>query len=339
MKPNIFVYKNLKNEDHFTNSLGYLLNLFPKELGDRFIAKLATSSGKSANYLGKFKKAEFTGFNFQNEDSTSKPDLIINTDKFKIFFEIKLTAPLSNSQLERHLSDVKKSKGKLVLISNINTKISEKILLEKDYLKPSNNEHFLWADFVQIFNYKFRKNNLGELLFTDFRHSMKLNGIDERRIVGANDNLYVGGSKAQKIILDKLGSILKEIGFKVWSLPQDHTIRVYPLKMKIRPLLNPRFYPTGEWLDEDLIQECLIIFCHVDAKDRKGVSGLRKLDDLKNDFSNLRIYEDTLYADSHYYYRYIIYIPLNFMKIQNSFDLNWKYLREVWQEIYKILAK
>ena len=99
IRPNIFLFKNLSNEDHFTNSLGYIFNLFPIELGNGFVSRLAVLSGFSSDYFGDFVEARFTGHHLQNQDSTSKPDLIIHTTQTKIFFEIKLKAPLSKEQL------------------------------------------------------------------------------------------------------------------------------------------------------------------------------------------------------------------------------------------------
>lgn len=334
MKPNIFVYKNLKNEDYFTSTLSYILNLFPKVLGDRFISKLATSAGKSANYFGKFEKAEFTAHDLQNENSTSKPDLVIHTDKTKIFFEIKLTAPLSSLQLERHLNDVKKAKGTLVLVSNAKTKVSKEVLEEKNYLKPLNNDHFLWTDFEPIFDYKFKKNSRDDLLLNDFRQNLRLNEIKKRQILDADDSLYVGGSKSQTLALNELGGILEDIGFKVWRLPQDHTIRVYPKKMKQRPLINPRFYSTGEWLSSELIEECLIICCYANVKDKSQVELLQKLISLDVSFPKIRMYGGKIEKD----YRCYIYLPLQFLSAGDSFDLDWKFLRKVWQKIYDILA-
>jgi len=334
MKPNIFVYKNLKNEDHFTNSLGYLLNLFPRELGDRFVSKLATSTGKSADYLGKFIEAEFTGHNFLNEDSTSKPDLVIHTEKLKLFFEIKLAAPLSDSQLERHLNDVRSEKGKLILISNVRTKVSKKVLAQSDYLKPLYHDHFFWTEFEPVFNFKFRKNSLEYLLLSDFQKSLRSNEIKARQIVGAEDNLYTGGSKAQALALNILGDILKDIGFKVWRLPQEHTLRVYPKKMKEYPLINPRFYSTGEWLSPELIEECLVIICYVDINNDAQIELLSRLNVLDSK-DHITIFTGNWEG----YYKYYLYVPLQFKAVGDSFDLNWENLKEIWKKIYKILAK
>src|SRR4051812_23008723 len=127
MNPNIFTKGHLTNEDQFTTSLAYILNLFPRELGDRLLKKLSQLSGKSTNYLGSFESAQFIGFEYQSKNSTSKPDMIINTSNTKLFFENKLDAPLSKLQLERHLQDVKRLRGKLIFVSNINTNISAQV--------------------------------------------------------------------------------------------------------------------------------------------------------------------------------------------------------------------
>ena len=331
MKPNIFLYKNLKNEDHFTNSMGYLLNLFPRQLGDRFISKLATIAGLPANSLGKFVYAEFTGHVIQNKKSTSKPDLIVNTDKLKLFFEIKLTAPLSNLQLERHLSDVKN--GKLILISNVRTKVTKFVSAHNDFLKPLNHDHFFWTDLESVFQFRFRKNSLEYLLLSDFQKSLRANDIKARHIFGAEDNLYFGGSKAQILALNFLSNLLVEIGFKVWSLPQEHTIRVYPKTTKKHPLINPIFFSTGESLSDELISECLIVFCFADRKKKTGMKQLQKVEVITQDFPEVRVFEYPVIG----YYTKQIYIPLEFISKGNTFDFNREYLKSVWSKLFQLL--
>ena len=332
IKPNIFLFKNLSNEDHFTNSLGYILNLFPIELGDRFVSRLAILSGFSSDYFGDFDEARFTGHHLQNEDSTSKPDLIIYTTQTKIFFEVKLKAPLSKEQLERHFIDVDRANGYLLLISNVTSLISENLLKRKNYLKPQNHSHFYWAQFETIFDLQSRKKNLSNLLLDDFKKSLRTNGIKGKQIVGATGNLYTNGSDAENLVLDKLKVILKEIGFKAWRNKNEFTLRVNVEKSGKNPLLNPRIYSSGEWCKENWIDECMIVICFADPNKKDEIKLLNKLKTLTFEFPIIKL-SDSLSEK----YRYYIYIPLEFVPNINSYNLDWAYLKKIWEKIYNIL--
>ena len=332
IKPNIFLFKNLTNEDHFTNSLGYLLNLFPKELGDRFVSRLAILSGLSSDYFGGFVEARFTGHHLQNEDSTSKPDLIIYTAQTKIFFEVKLKAPLSKEQLERHFIDVDRDNGYLLLISNVTSPISDNVLKRKNYLKPQNNSHFYWAQFETVFDLQNRKKNLTYLLLDDFKKSLRSNGIKGKQIVGATGNLYTNGSDAENLVLDKLKVVLKEIGFKAWRNKNEFTLRVNVEKSGKNPLLNPRIYSSGEWFEENCIDECLIVFCFANLDEATAIDRLAELDVLNVIFPDIQLYNSVSHCYNHY-----IYIPLKFIAEGSSYQIDWAYLKKIWEKIYNIL--
>ena len=332
IKPNIFLFKNLTNEDHFTNSLGYLLNLFPNELGNRFVSRLAILSGFSSDYFGDFDEARFTGHHLQNEDSTSKPDLIIHTTQTKIFFEIKLKAPLSKEQLERHFIDVDRDNGYLLLISNVTSPISDNVLKRKNYLKPQNHSHFYWSQFETIFDLQNCKKNHTKLLLDDFKKSLRSNGIKGKQMVGATGNLYTNGSDAENLVLDKLKVVLKEIGFKAWRNKNEFTLRVNVEKSGKNPLLNPRIYPSGEWLEENCIDECLIVRCIANLDEVTAIGRLSELDVLDVSFPNIRLYESVSYC-----YNYYIYIPLKFILERTSYEIDWAYLKKIWEKIYNIL--
>ena len=62
-----------------------------------------------------------------------------------------------------------------------------------------------------------------------------------RRIKGASGNLYDPKSKANRLALDQLADLLREIGFKVECHMDEATLRVYPTKRWQYPLLNPEF--------------------------------------------------------------------------------------------------
>ena len=333
IKPNIFLFKNFSNEDHFTNSLGYILNLFPNELGKRFLSKLAELAGYSPDYFGEFVEAKFAGHYLQNEDSTSKPDMIIHTTKTKIYFEVKLKASLSKNQLERHFNDVEKEKGYLLLVSNIQTRVSEKLFLRKNYLRPKNEGHFIWSQFESVFYLRSPKGGLKEMILDDFKKSLRSNGIKGRQIIGTEDNLYTNGSQAENLVLDKLKAILKKIGFSAWRKQQEFTLRVNAEKPGKYPLLNPRIYPTGEWLDDSCIKECMIVHCFARDYEEDVKEILNNLVKLELTFPNLKCYDD--YYSQHYIY--YIYIPLEFLKVGNVYDLDWDYLERVWRKIYELL--
>jgi hypothetical protein len=93
--PNLFHCKSLSNEDYFTRSLAYILNLFPRDLGDGLLQRIPALSGNTKTFLGRFESAEFIGFDLQYSDSRSKPDMLIRTSNTTLFFENKLGAPYS----------------------------------------------------------------------------------------------------------------------------------------------------------------------------------------------------------------------------------------------------
>lgn len=334
IKPNIFLFKNLSNEDHFTNSLGYILNLMPIELGNRFVNRLAVLSDCSPGHFGDFVEATFTGHYFQNEDSTSKPDLIIITTKTKLFFEIKLKAPLSKDQLERHFNDVDRQDGYLALISNTQSNVSDKLFRKRNYLKPVNQSHFFWSQFETLFNVNSRKGSLSALLLSDFSKSLRYNGIKRRQISGATENLYTNGSDAENLVLDKLKALLRNIGFKAWRRSSEFTLRVNIEKSGMNPLLNPRIYSSGESLNENFTDECLIIHCYVTDDDKDEIFLVKKLSRLMLSFPEIRIL-DSLEDESMYH----VYIPLKFILEATSYQIDWTYLECVWYKIYSILTR
>lgn len=333
MRPNIFLYKNFVNEDHFTNSLGYILNLFPSELGNRFLTKISCLAGYPIDYFGKFKEARFTGHNKQNPDSISKPDMIISTEKAEIFLEIKLKAGLSENQLGRHFKDVDRAKGFLLLISNVRAQIPIDIQKRKNYVKPKLQNHFFWSDFESVFDLKFRRGVLEDRLLEDFKRSLSYNGIKGRQILGADDNLYTNGSDAEKLVLDELKIILKKIGFSAWRLERDFTLRVNPHKRGVDPLLNPRLYSSGEWLDDSCSRECIIIHCFSKLSERKAAKRIYNLKDLELSYSDVRWFEGV----SDEYLRVFIYLPLTFSLEGGSHRIDWNPIIKICSSIYDIV--
>jgi hypothetical protein len=306
--------------------------LLPKELGNGFVSRLAVLSGYSSDHFGEFVEAKFTGHHLQNEDSTSKPDLIILTTKTKIFFEVKLKAPLSKDQLERHFNDVDKDNGYLTLISNIQSHVSEKLFTRKNYLKPTNQSHFFWSQFETVFNLRPRKGGLTAQLLKDFTKSLISNGIKGRQIIGTTENLYTNGSDAENLALNELKELLKEIGFKAWRKNSEFTLRVNLEKSGKNPLLNPRIYSSGEWLDDNCTKECLIVHCYANINEKNEINLLNELNILELSFPNLKLYD--VISDK---YIYNIYIPLQFIPEGTSYRIDWEYLKKVWEKIYTVM--
>lgn len=85
MKPNLFTYSDHKAEDFFSNSLAYILNLFPRELGQMFVQRIAVMAGKRPAYFGDFIECEFMAREFQPGHEGSRPDLKIRCSLTKEF--------------------------------------------------------------------------------------------------------------------------------------------------------------------------------------------------------------------------------------------------------------
>ncbi len=126
------------------------------------------------------------------------------------------------------------------------------------------------------------------MILEDFKKSLRLNGIKGRQIIGTEDNLYTNGSKAENLVLDKLKAILKKIGFAAWRKNQEFTLRVNLEKAGKDPLLNPRIYPTGEWLDDTCTKECMIVLCF--SRNDEGTEILNNLDGLESTFRSVKCF-------------------------------------------------
>lgn len=336
MRPNPFIHKNLVAEDHFTISLAYMLNLFPRELGDRLIERISEAADLGRKALGSFEQAEFIGHVFQSQDSTSKPDMVLKTSKTVLFFENKLDAPLSKSQLERHMADVIRAKGRLVFVSNVQSRISPNILRRSAYLKPKGADHFVWADLANVFEIQTRKGSFANQLLEDFRAGLRANGMRSREIAGATGSLYTAGSQALERVLTQYQGILREMSWVAWRKPTEHTLRVYPHRNGIPPLLNPRFHPTGEWLHPELKQECEVINCWADTAFPKARKAIRELKKLERSFHDVR-YIEPKHGDG--WFMGFLYIPLRFLARGRDYDLDWDRERRVWSAIREILKR
>lgn len=257
MKPNMFILYPYCPEDFFSRSLAYIANLFPA-IGQKLVQKIAVLAGKKPDYFGKFERCEFVGQEFPVGHTASRPDLKISCSDGTIYFENKLGSPLSFDQMQRHASFIcLDSKSSLIFVSNIYHANSYLRSLP-GYLHPEGANHYLWVDFLPVFDNNYRRNSLAGELLANFDAALKANGMIGRTIKGANGSLYTLNSDASHLALRQLWDQLEILDFKLSKKPdRETTIRAYPSKYRQYPLLNPRFSPTAAWLAEAWNRECL----------------------------------------------------------------------------------
>jgi hypothetical protein len=109
-------------------------------------------------------------------------------------------------------------------------------------------------------------------------------------------------------------------------------LRVNIEKSGKSPLLNPRIYSSGEWLNHNCTEECLIVYCYANNNETNEINLLNELDILKLTFPNLDVYDSI--SDKYIYY---IYIPLRFIPEGNSHRVDWEYLKKIWEKIYTVM--
>ncbi|MGD8780036.1 MAG: hypothetical protein PVH88_13860 [Ignavibacteria bacterium] len=272
MRPNLFVFNRDCPEDFFSRSLAYILNLYPY-IGQKLIQRIAVLAGKKSDYFEEFIQCQFTGYEFLDGHSESKPDLMIHCSNRILFFENKLQSPLSNKQMEKHSLLINRiPNSSLIFVSNILHK-NTKLKSLQGYLHPENADHYLWIDFIPVFANTYRSNSLAYKILKDFNTALKQNRMISRIINGASESLYTYNSDASHLALGQLWNLLNEIGFKlIKKSSTETTIRVYPIKHRQYPLLNPRFEPTAAWLDEALDKE----YINFTVLSRGNNSGLDK---------------------------------------------------------------
>ena len=257
MRPNLFIFNRDCPEDFFSRSLAYILNLYPN-IGQKLIQRIAVLAGSKSDYFGKFIQCQFTGYEFLGDHIESKPDLMIYCSKRIIFFENKLQSPLNNKQMERHSHLINRiPNSSLIFVSNILHK-NTKLKSLQGYLYPKNADHYLWLDFIPVFINTYHRNSFAYKILKDFNTALKRNGMISRIINGANESLYTYNSDASHLALLQLWNLLNDIGFKlIKKHVNETTLRVYPIKHRQYPLLNPRFEPTAAWLDDGWDKECI----------------------------------------------------------------------------------
>jgi hypothetical protein len=332
MIPNIFLNSVHCQEDYFSHSLAYILNLFP-DIGQRLLKRISSLAEKPVDYFGNFISCEFIGHEFQESHFKSKPDLKIICKKRVIYFENKLESPLSIAQMRNHSLLVSKSKNSnIIFVSNI---LHDCPYLTKlhNYLHPKNSDHFLWADFLPAFTVTTRQGSLDNKLLTDFQIALRANGMIGRVIKGANDNLYTSGSNSSHNALLHLWSIMDEIGFKLTKkIKREATIRAYPLKHQVYPLLNPRFIPSAISFSDDLDKEVLQIIVWSKGKIGNYNRILKKFKPSKD-----CLFFEALYPISYDYdYHGSFLIPLSFNGNGKYSEINFELLRKPLKNILNV---
>lgn len=333
MKPNVFTFNPNSKEDFFSGSLAYILNLFP-HIGQRFVQRLSVLAGKSPEYFGEFKDCEFVGYEYQNGYKHSKPDLKIVCSNGIIYFENKLESPLSLSQMQRHSEMIKKCpKAKLVFVSNIQLKNTKLRSLPR-YLHPEKADHYCWSDFLPVFKNNLHGKSMASKILGDYETSLKENGMIGRTLKGATGSLYTYQSDASHLALGQLWDVMNEIGFKVVRKHgNETTLRAYPVKIVQYPLLNPRFYPTANWIDPSFDKECLIFTVLSMEKNVRLDKQLRNFHSTKQ----CKFIPDPHKSEDGYYYHGHFVLPTPFKGKRTNFEIDFETLKKPLSKILVFL--
>lgn len=219
----------------------------------------------------------------------------------------------------------------MVFVSNVQTRISAAVKNQHRYLKPKDQDHFVWADLESVFDIKTRRGTFENALLEDFRSALRMNGMRGREIAGAKGSLYTNGSPTQQLVLNQYQDMLREIGWKAWRTLKENTLRVNPVRVSQDPLFNPRFYATGEWLDPSFTKECDMIHCWAYPTDIR--KKLRKLSGLSSEFPEVKFVPDL----SDGWFAGYLYVPFKFLPAKGGYKIDWKYMAEIWTETSRIL--
>lgn len=226
---------------------------------------------------------------------------------------------------------MKREKGRLVFISNVQAHISEEVKKRQNYLKPREQDHFVWAQLESVFDIDTRKGTFANKLLDDFRSALRINGMRGREIVGAKGSIYTKGSPAQQLVLDQYQDMLRKLGWKAWRARKENTLRVNPENHGQDPLFNPRFYATGEWLDPSFIKECDMIHCWAYPTDIR--KKLRKMGSVSNKFPEVKFVP----ALSGGWLAGHLYVPFKFLHAKGGYKIDWIYMGKIWEEMLRIL--
>ena len=163
---NIFTLSpQLGDEDRFTSSLNYLIELYP-EIGQKIANYILTAGGKSNSEF--IKSSDHPTATFQD-----RPDFLIDCKDIQIVCEHKIDAPLGEKQLERYLALKRVKEYYVVLITLEHCMVSNEVLNNSKYLRPvkSDYPYFRWQDIYPIIE------NHGSKVSKDFAEYMVLLGM------------------------------------------------------------------------------------------------------------------------------------------------------------------
>lgn len=128
-------------EDRFTTALANLIDYIP-EIGQALVDLLLSSSSRGHDRFVKCTDHPYLS-------SKDRPDFMLSCEGCDILLEYKIESELGKAQLERYLQLAKNQTKPtlLALISNRPLNVSEAVLSDPIYLKPTDSirPHFLWS--------------------------------------------------------------------------------------------------------------------------------------------------------------------------------------------------
>jgi len=136
-----------------------------------------------------------------------------------------------------------------------------------------------------------------------------------RRIKGASGDLYDPKSKANRLALDQLAEVLRDIGFVVECHKDETTLRVYPVERWQYPLLNPEYFVFE--IDDPI--DCLeIIVCSRGDESKRGTMPCAR-GTLQKHLETFTDTPDCVFTSykrryKNYYHHGNFYLPLDFTK-------------------------
>ena len=142
---NIFTLSpQLGDEDRFTFSLHYLIELYP-EIGQKIADYILRLSGKPHSEF--IKSSDHPAATLQD-----RPDFLIDCKDIDIVCEHKIDAPLGERQLERYLALNRNKEYYVVLITSEHCIVPEEVLNNSKYLRPIKSDHpyFRWQDIYPL---------------------------------------------------------------------------------------------------------------------------------------------------------------------------------------------
>jgi hypothetical protein len=127
---------------------------------------------------------------------------------------------------------------------------------------------------------------------------------------------------------------MKEIGFTASKSDHEDTLRVYPVRTRQYPLLNPRFSASAAWIDEARDQECLEVTV-VSKGSRRAIDGHLRRFQSTNDCAFL---PDDLEVDGYNYHGWFL-ISVRFTGPPSKSEIDFRALESPFRKIFAFLLK